>query len=377
MATIPTDALAPYDAVLVHSFGGPEAPDEVMPFLERVTAGRGIPANRLAEVAEHYYDRGGASPINDETRAVCRALTDELTRREVFRPVAWGSRFAQPFTAQTLAEMAEQGHRRVVVVPTSAYPSYSGCRAYREDLASAVAEAGVADRLVIDRLRPYALHPGFSATTVRLVTDGVRRLLATSGLPAAAVHVLYVTHSIPVAQDDASGPPPGGHYRRWHEGLATAVTAEVAATLGAEFASDLVYCSRSGPPGQPWLEPDVSAAMAALAQDGVRGVVLAPIGFTSDHMEVVYDLDEVAAATARRLGLAFCRVPTVRADPEFVSGLVDLLLERAAEARGEQPRRPSWPKLGDPLPSVCAAGCCPNPRGARPALCGQDPSETR
>lgn len=202
----PQDSLAPYDAVLVHSFGGPETSAEVMPFLERVTGGRGVPRERLAEVARHYEDRGGRSPINDENRGLLVALADELQRRECRRPVLWGNRFAAPFTAQALAEAELCGYRRIVTVSTSAYPSYSGCRAYREDLAAARAESGT-DGLAIDRIRPYALHPGFSATNARLATDGVRRLLATSGLPAPHVRLLFVTHSIPRDQDASSGPP--------------------------------------------------------------------------------------------------------------------------------------------------------------------------
>ncbi|QQS00794.1 MAG: ferrochelatase [Austwickia sp.] len=381
-SSAPRDALAPYDAVLVHSFGGPEAPDQVVPFLERVTGGRGIPAERLHEVAGHYLDRGGRSPINDETRSLVRALSQELTRRDLMRPVLWGSRFAEPFTARALAKVEELGYRRVVVVPTSAYPSYSGCRAYREDLAAARTVAGIdagsgagtgsEAELVIDRIRPYALHPGFSATNARLATEGLRRLLATTGLPASDVRLLFVTHSIPIDLNASSGPPPGGHYLRWHERLATAIADEATATLGVRIAHGLAYCSRSGPPTQPWLEPDISDAIEELAEQGYRGVVVAPIGFTADHMEVVYDLDEVAAATARRCGVAFVRTPTVRQDAEFVSGLVDLLLERAAEARGEEPRRPSWPKVGELLPAVCQPGCCPNPRGPRPAVAGRD-----
>ena len=377
---MPQDALAPYDAVLVHSFGGPEAPEEVLPFLQRVTGGRGIPPERLEEVGSHYVARGGRSPINDETRALVAALSAELERRGTPRPVLWGNRFAPPFTAEAIEQARAAGARRVVVVPTSAYPSYSGCRAYREDLALALADGdapgggAVAPRhaggLSVDKIRPYALHPRFSATCARLATAAVRHLLASTGLPAGDVRLVFVTHSIPVSADESSGPPPGGHYRRWHTALADAIAQEVSATLGVDFTATLAFCSRTGPPSQPWLEPDVSDAVEQLAAEGARGVVVAPIGFTADHMEVVYDLDEVAAATARRVGLAFTRVPTVRADSEFVSGLVDLLQERAAEARGEEPRRPSWPRLGEPLGSRCAPGCCPNPRGPRPAVCG-------
>ena len=189
----------------------------------------------------------------------------------------------------------------------------------------------------------------------------------------AGVRLLFVTHSIPTAMDDTSGPgdDEGNAYSRQHRELAAALTDEVNATLDTELAGELVFCSRSGPPTQPWLEPDVNDRLEELAAEGASAVVLAPIGFVSDHMEVVYDLDTEAAATADRLGLRLVRVPTVGTDPEFVSGLVDLLLERAAEARGEAPVRPAWPGRTAP-PSTCAPGCCPNLRTARPALCGRD-----
>ncbi len=381
------DALAPYDGVLLASFGGPERPDEVMPFLQRVTAGRGVSQDRLDEVAQHYLDREGCSPLPAENRRLARALEAELGRRGTPRPVLLGNRFAPPFLATALAQAVQSGHRRLAAVTTSAYPSYSGCRAYRDAIAVALRDGALPDGalpdarateagapLQVDTIRPYAFHPGFSATNSRLVTDATRALLARTGFPAAQVRLVFVTHSIPVAQDLASGPPraPGsptperGLYRSWHAQLARAITDEVSATLEVTMRGDLTYCSRSGPPGQAWLEPDVNEHLQTVAADGARGIVLAPIGFTSDHMEVVYDLDTEAAATARILGLAFTRVPTVRADPEFVTGLVDLLLERAAEARDEVPRRPCWPRV-TPLPSQCVPGCCPAPvRPPRP-----------
>ena len=369
--TRPRAALSPYDGVLLLSFGGPEAPEDVMPFLRRVTAGRGVPEERLRAVAQHYLDRDGVSPLPAECRSLVAALRAELLRRGHDLPVAWANRFAAPFLPEVLDQAARAGQRRLVAVLTSAYPSYSGCRAYRDEIEAAIAglpaPGGEAGRLVVDVVRPYAIHPGFSATNSRLTTQATRELLARTGLPAGDIRLVFVTHSIPVAMDASSGPQgvrdgtgAAGLYQSWHRRLARAITDEVSATLGVAMAGELAYCSRSGPPGQPWLEPDVADHLERLAADGVRGVVLAPIGFTSDHMEVVHDLDDEAMAAARRYGLAATRVPTVRDDPEFVSGLVDLMLERAAEARGEEPRRPCWPRMS-PLPSQCAASCCPPP----------------
>ncbi|SNC60557.1 ferrochelatase [Kytococcus aerolatus] len=365
------DLLAPYDAVLLTSFGGPEGPDEVLPFLRRVTAGKDIPDERLAEVGEHYHLFGGRSPINDQCRALQSALTAELRRRGIALPVLWGNRNSEPFLDDTVAQAARDGQRRLLALTTSAYSSYSSCRQYRENLADAVTsghEAG--DPVVqIDKVRPYAHHPGFSATNSRLVTEAVRGLLTEH--EAGQVALVTVTHSIPDTMDETSGPgdSDGQVYRAQHEQLTAAIEDEVQATLGVELRTDLAYCSRSGPPSVPWLEPDVNDHLRELAALGVRAVAVAPIGFVSDHMEVVYDLDVEAKQTADELGLTFVRVPTVGVAPEFVSGLVDLLEERAAEARGEGPEARQWPP-SRPMPAVCAPGCCPNLRAARPALCG-------
>ncbi len=372
-SSAPERALDPYDGVLLLSFGGPEGPEEVLPFLRRVTAGRGIPDERLAEVGEHYHLFGGRSPINDQNRALLRALRAELDRRGLPTPLLWGNRNAAPFTLDALREAQAGGRRRLVTVVTSAYASYSSCRQYREDLAAADAQVGEDGiEVAVDKIRPYFNHPGFARTNARLVTEAVREV-TRAGAEPAGIRLLLVTHSIPTAMDETSGPgdEPGRAYSRQHARLTAAVTAEVNATLGLDLRGELVFCSRSGPPSQPWLEPDVNDRMAELAAEGVTTVVLAPIGFVSDHMEVIYDLDTEAAATAKRLGLRLVRVPTVGTDPEFVSGLVDLLLERAAEARGEAPAHPSWPEPVA-MPSVCAPGCCPNLRGHRPALCGRD-----
>lgn len=365
--------LAPYDGILLLSFGGPEKPEDVLPFLRTVTAGKGIPDERLEEVGEHYYRFGGRSPINDQNRALLAALRAELDRREIDTPLVWGNRNFAPFTIEALREAESRGMRRLVTIVTSAYSSYSSCRQYREDLAGAVAQAGEEGLEVsVDKIRPYFNHPGFSRSSARLVTDAVRDLVR-SGVDAAGLRLVFVTHSIPTAMDETSGPgDTEGHlYSRQHRALSAAITEEVNATLDLDLEGELVFCSRSGPPTQPWLEPDVNDRLEELATGGATTIVLAPIGFVSDHMEVIYDLDTEAAETAQRLGLRMVRVPTVGTDGEFVSGLVDLLLERAGEARGEQPSRPAWPGT-DARPSVCRPGCCPNLRVAKPALCGQD-----
>jgi len=371
--------LTPYDGILLLSFGGPEKPDDVIPFLRTVTAGRGIPDERLIAVGEHYQSFGGQSPINEQNRLLLVALRSELDRRELTTPLLWGNRNFDPFLTDTLREAHEAGMRRLVTIITSAYTSYSSCRQYREDLAAAVMTLADEGREIkVDKVRPYFNHPAFSRANARLVTEAVRGLGQDSerqvGDEVPEPRLVFVTHSIPEAMDDTSGPGDGegNAYRRQHLALAAAVTDEVNATLGRGLDHELVYCSRSGPPTQPWLEPDVNDALRALASDGVRTVVVAPIGFVSDHMEVRFDLDTEAAQTAATVGLEMVRVPTVGTDPEFVSGLVDLVLERAAQARGSVPVvAPSWPG-NEASPSVCRPGCCPNLRAARPALCGSD-----
>lgn len=364
------EPLPPYDAVLLLSFGGPEAPAEVMPFLRRVTGGRGIPDERLEQVAHHYHLFGGKSPINDQCRALIDALRGELRRRGISTPVLWGNRNSEPFLVDTLRAAHEQGMRRILVLTTSAYSSYSSCRQYRENIAAALNElADEGKVLQIDKVRQYATHPSFVRTNIRLITDAVR----TAAQPDdALLRIVFVTHSIPDAMDDTSGPGDGegNLYEHQHDELAHVALDEIGATLDRDLEGALVYCSRSGDPSTPWLEPDINDHLRALAADGVTDVVVAPIGFTSDHMEVVYDLDTEAAETAAELGLRMTRVPTVGTDLEFVSGLVDLIEERAAQARGEQVSMPSWP--GEAMPPVCRPGCCPNLRVALPAACGSD-----
>lgn len=356
----------PYDAFLLVSFGGPEGPDDVLPFLENVTRGRGVPRDRLEEVAGHYRAFGGRSPINDQNRALLAAVEAELRRAGAAVPTYWGNRNWDPYLTDELARMRDDGVERAAAFITSAYSSYSGCRQYREDLAAAVAKVGPrAPRL--DRIRHYFDHPGFVAANA----DGV--LAALRSLPpdaAAGARLAYVTHSIPAAMAESSGPR-GGEYEAQHHATAAAVTAMVAERTGVEYPHDLVYCSRSGSPHVPWLEPDVNDHLESLAAAGSHTVVLAPIGFVSDHMEVVFDLDTEAMETAATLGLRAARAATAGTHPKFVAAICDLFLERASVERGEHPTRAS---IGPPGPShdVCPAGCCPNPRGPRPALCGLD-----
>lgn len=368
--------VAPYDAVLLLSFGGPEGPDDVMPFLENVTRGRGIPRERLEAVAEHYLHFGGRSPINDQNRALLAALRAELDARGVDLPLLWGNRNWAPYLVDALREAHEAGTRRVVTVVTSAYSSYSGCRQYREDIAAALAVLAAEGRaLEVDKVRHYYNHPGFVAPVVDAVSAGL------AGLPAAArerARVVFVTHSVPTAMDEVSGEGStvgGGAYVKQHLDVAGTVMSSVGSSVAADGGAvpgwDLVYCSRSGPPTQPWLEPDVNDHLEKLAADGTTGVVVVPVGFVSDHMEVVFDLDTEAAQTAERLGLPFVRVPTVGTDPRFVAGLVDLVVERAALARRGDPERPATGALG-PSHVTCPVGCCRNLRADRPAACGLD-----
>ncbi|PID96227.1 MAG: ferrochelatase [Actinomycetales bacterium] len=368
----PASDLDPYDGVLVLSFGGPETPAQVMPFLRRVTAGKGVPDERLVSVAEHYLARGGESPLPRLTRELAMAIEAELTRRGAHRSVLTAYRHSSPSVLEALRDAADRGWRRLVVVVTSAYPSYSGCRQYREDLAAGDAAArdeGI--ELVVDKLAPYAATAAFRGPQARLLCEAVATLSERAEPPERLV-VLYVTHSIPETMDELSGPGDGdGHaYLREHLDVAAALTSELAERIGRQPRTRLVFCSRSGPPSQRWLAPDINDALRELAAEGARTAVVVPIGFVCDHMEVIEDLDTQAAATAAELGLRFVRVPTVGVAADFVSGLVDLLVERAAEARGIQPAGPV--AASDTWPSLCRTGCCPNLQEHKPALCGRD-----
>ena len=342
-------ALAPYDGVLLVSFGGPERPEDVMPFLQNVTRGRPVPPHRLAAVAEHYHAVGGRSPINGANRVLLAALRAELDARGVQQPLWWGNRNWHPLLTEALSEAHESGARRVVAILTSLYPSWSGCRQYRANLEDAVRELARQGREIeVDVVRPFAGRPGIIAAVVDAVDRGLHELEALGPDVARAPRVVFVTHSIPLTMDQASGPG-GQAYRTGHALTAQTVMEALAGRHGRRHAWDLVYCSRSGSPETPWLEPDIDDHLAETARQGTSGVVVVRIGFISDHMEVVYDLDTQAAGVAERLGLGFVRVPTVGTDPRFVAAMADALADHAAQARGES--------LPD-QPVSCGEGCC-------------------
>jgi ferrochelatase len=332
---------SPYDAVLLLSFGGPEGPDDVLPFLENVTRGRGVPAERLAEVARQYDRFGGVSPINEQNRDLIAHLQAELDRRGRGVTVHWGNRNWEPFVEETVAGLAAAGAERVLALTTSAYSTYSACRQYLEDIERARAAAGPSAP-AIDKVRPYWNHPGFVLAMVERVHAALDQLPAARRQEARLV---FSAHSLPLAMAATSD---------YQEQLLDAATL-VEERLALDLPWDLVFQSRSGPPQVPWLEPDVVDHLHAVASDGTETVVLVPIGFTSDHMEVVFDLDTQAAEVAEALGITLVRAGTVGTHPLFVRGLADLLDEHLVGATAK-----ALGPLG-PRRTPCAAGCCPAP----------------
>jgi ferrochelatase len=366
-----------YDAILLAGFGGPEGQEDVIPFLRNVTRGRGIPDERLEEVAHHYRHFGGVSPINAQNRVLKAAIEAELAARGIDLPVYWGNRNWAPYLEDAVQAAAADGRTRLLALATSAYSSFSSCRQYREDFARVLETTALAGTVTIDKVRQFFDHPGFVAPFVAGVREAVAGFLADE-LGAEDVRVLFSTHSVPSADAERSGPRDrdfgaGGAYEAQHLAVAGRVMAEVAAEIPAaqDLGWDLVYQSRSGPPSQPWLEPDINDRITELAGEGIRAVVIVPLGFMSDHMEVLWDLDTEALETAAELGIAAVRTPTPGVDPVFVSGLVDLIEER----RDGTPTgaRPHVTALG-PWYDVCRPGCCENVRaGFKPAAAGLQP----
>lgn len=358
----------PYDALLLCSFGGPNESDDVVPFLRNVTKGKNIPEERLREVGEHYYRFGGKSPINEQNLELLGALRAELDRRGIALPVIWGNRNWHPYTVDTLRDAAAFGTKRVLTLVTSAYASYSGSRQYREHLAAARTElADIAPE--IDILRPFFNDPGF----VRANTDAIAEALEQLDGGHEGAHIVYVTHSIPDTMQDASAAT-GPGYREQHEDVRRTIDQALAERFGSAFPSSLAYCSRSGDPRTPWLEPDVNDHIEALAADGVKRIVIAPIGFVSDHMEVAFDLDIEAMETASEHGVIAVRAGTVGVREAFVSGIIDMVLERAARERGENALAPTVGALAV-LPDVAPPGSCRMRHGevtGIPVLAGDD-----
>lgn len=335
-----------YDALLVFSFGGPEGMDEIMPFLENVVRERHVPPQRLREVAAHYEHFGGVSPLNAQCRALTAALRDELERHGPPLRVYWGNRYWHPLLADTLRQMAEDGVGRALAFVTSAYGSRPGCRQYLDDIARARSEVGEGAP-VVDKLRAFYNHPGFIEPLAERTAAALERI-PESRRPDA--RLVFTAHSIPRSQAATCD----------YEAELGETARLVAFPLGRpEW--HLVYQSRSGPPSQPWLEPDVADHLRALAAEGARDVVVAPIGFVSDHMEVLYDLDLEAKSRAIELGIKMVRAGTVGTHPRFVRMIRELALERLSDA----PVRLHLGTRGS-APDVCPPDCCPPGAALRP-----------
>ena len=333
-----------YEALLFVSFGGPEGPSDVLPFLHNVTRGRHVPEERLLEVAHHYEQFGGKSPINEQNRLFIRALEAELGSRGFALPIYFGNRNWHPFVVDALTRLRADGHRRVLAFATSAFGSYSGCRQYSEDIAAALAKLG-AEAPLVDKIRLFHDHPGFIAAEAERIGETLARWPEAS---RSEVRLVFTAHSVPegmaarsdyVAQLEESG-------------------RLVAERLGRGGDWELAFQSRSGSPASPWLGPDVLETLRRLAGEGRGQVLVAPLGFLSDHVEVLYDLDVEAAGLAERLGMRFERAPTVGIHPAFVGAVADLVVERLVPA---SPRL-ALGRLG-PSHDHCPPGCCRAARG--------------
>jgi ferrochelatase len=350
-----------FDALLVVSFGGPEKHEDVLPFLENVLRGKNVPRERMLEVAEHYYHFDGRSPINDQNKQLIAALEQEFKNHGVNVPIYWGNRNWHPLLPDTLKQMQADGICRAVALTTSAFGSYSGCRQYREDIARAQQASGTED-MVIEKLPNFCDRPEF----IEAMTDRVRAAMAE--LPPAehsgaghrqaerseaghlkaersevghlkAEQLIFTAHSIPISMADASP-----YVRQLKE-----ASARVASACGISHWT-LVYQSRSGPPSQPWLAPDICEYLRAQHAAGVRSVIICPIGFISDHMEVLYDLDTEARALCDEIGLKMVRAGTAGSHPKLVSMICDMVLHAQTSE----------------ILAHCEPGCCPAPQRPRP-----------
>lgn len=336
------DPLHPYDAVLVCSYGGPRKMDDVLPFMRNATNGRGVPDERLMEVSGHYRGFAGVSPINARNLEVTDALRMELIKRGSTIPVAIGNRNWTPFFRDALTDLYQRGARRVLALFTAAYVSYSGCRQYREDLAAAlqqIEEQGMTG-MSIDKARAYSTTRGFIEANADAVVEAFGVETAKDSATAQGKpepRLVFVTHSIPEAMHRGSGPADSSRprYDEQHLAVCREVARIVEERLGHAVQWELAYCSRSGPPHIPWLEPDVNDVLERLHSEGAASVVCSPVGFINDHMEVVFDLDTEAKETADKLGISYTRAATVGTHDAFIGALADVLCERAAQARGE------------------------------------------
>ena len=331
-----------HDAVLLVSFGGPDKPEDILPFLDNVIRDRHVPRERVLEVAEQYQRLGGKSPINDQNRDLISSLENELRSHGYHLPVYWGNRNWHPLLPDTLQKMADDGVKRALAFVTSAYSSYSGCRQYLENIEQARAVVGVRAPKV-DKLRAFFNAPGFVEANREQLRKALTQL---STEKRSRAPVLYTAHSVPSWMAESSD------YEK--QLLETARLVHEAAE-GNPW--KLVYQSRSGPSSVPWLGPDISEALKDLAHSGAHTVILAPIGFISDHMEVQYDLDIRAKEVARELGVILIRASTAGTHPAFVAGIRELIEERLVPIA----ERKVIGKI-PPQPDNCPKSCCPPPK---------------
>jgi ferrochelatase len=327
-----------YDALLVLSFGGPEGEADLIPFLENVTRGRNVPRERLMEVAEHYLHFGGASPINAQNRALIAALESELKAHGPDLPIYFGNRNWRPFVTDTIAQMRADGVRRALVFVTSAFSSWSGCRQYREDVLNALDTLGEG-RPEFDKIRVFYNHPGFIEPMIELTRAAIEAIPAER---RAEVEVVFTAHSIPTEMARHSAYVP----------QLTEAARLIAEAVGVERYR-LAYQSRSGSPRVPWLEPDILDELTALHDQGVTDVVVVPLGFISDHMEVLFDLDHEAQEHAAELGMTMVRAATVGTHPAFVRMIRELIVERMTES----PERCAIGQYGA-YHDICPVSCC-------------------
>jgi ferrochelatase len=347
----------PFDSILIVSFGGPEGRDDVMPFLENVLRGKPVPRERMLEVAEHYYHFDGVSPINAQNRELIEALKPELAKAGIDLPIYWGNRNWHPLLPDTLRQMKQDGCKRAIAFFTSIFSCYSGCRQYRENIADAREQVG-SDAPMVELVRKGFNHPAFIEAQVELTNEALQRVAPER---RSGTKILFTAHSIPLSMAEHS------RYELQLKEASKLVAERIPDSQWPKDNWELVYQSRSGPPQQPWLEPDICDRIEELIKEGVSDFVIVPIGFVSDHMEVMFDLDTEAAELCEKMGVGFQRARTAGTHPAFIRMILELIQERVEglEAR---------PALGDLGPShdICPVDCCLYPRPQRPAAVGRD-----